>query len=164
MRFEWWCYLTSLMQRTKSEFETAITSGDADQVNAAIEDVKGPNTAERAHLFVSCIEEFTEYYYVDDGYQRLSVVRFLRALYTPHIPTEYRDVFWEMLCDAIADDDGRVRKAAEKAMDKVVTFVGYSQQPVEPFRADLEELANTQVPTYSEIHSALNTAERYTRE
>lgn len=152
------------MQRSKAEFKAAMTSGDPDRVNAAIEEVKGPNTAERAHLFVSCIEEFTECYYVDDGYQRLSVVRFLRALYTPHIPTEYRDVFWEMLCDAVADEDGRVRTAAEKAMDKVITFIGYSAEPVEPFRADLEELANTQVPTYSEIHSTLNTAERYIRE
>jgi len=124
----------------------------------------GGRVSRRADLFVSCIEEFTECYYVDDGYQRLSVVRFLRALYTPHIPTEYRDVFWEMLCDAVADEDGRVRTAAEKAMDKVITFIGCSDEPVEPFRADLEELANTQVPTYSEIHSALNTAERYTRE
>lgn len=151
------------MQHSKAEFKQAITSGDADRVNAAIDEVRGPNTAERAHLFVSGVKEFTEGYYVDDGYQRLSVVRFLRALYTPHLPTEYRDAFWEMLCDAIADEDGRVRKAAEKAMDKVVTFVGYSKEPVEPFRADLEELANTQVPTYSEIHSALNTAERHTR-
>lgn len=152
------------MDRSKAEFKAAMTSGDPDRVNAAIEEVKGPNTAERAHLFVSCIEEFTECYYVDDGYQRLSVVRFLRALYTPHIPTKYRDELWEMLCDAIADEDGRVRAAAEKAMDKVISFIGYSDEPVDPFRADLEELATTQVPTYSEIHSALTTAERYSCE
>jgi len=152
------------MDRSKAEFKTSMTSGDPDRVNAAIEAVKGPNIAERAHLFVSCIEEFTECYYVDDGYQRLSVVRFLRALYTPHIPPQYCDELWEMLCDAIADDDGRVRAAAEKAMDKVITFVGYSDEPVDPFRANLEELATTQVPTYSEIHSVLTTAERYTYE
>lgn len=149
------------MQYSKAEFKGAITSGDADRVNTAIEDVKGPNTSERAYLFVNCIDDFSELYHVDEGYQRLSVIRFLRALYTPHLPTKYRDRFWELLCDAIADEDGRVRKAAEKAMDKVITFVGYGEQPVKPFRADLKELANTQVPTYSEIHSALNTAERY---
>jgi HEAT repeat protein len=152
------------MPQSKAEFKDAITSGDPDRVNAAIEAVKGPNTAERAQLFVSCIEEFTECYYVEDGYQRLSVVRFLRALYTPHIPTEYRGVFWDMLCDAIADDDGRVRKAAVKAMDKVITLAGYCEQSVEPLRADLADLADTQVPTYSEIHSALSTAEKYTGE
>lgn len=152
------------MQHNKSEFKNIITSGEADRVNAAIEEVKGPNTAERAHLFVSCIEEFTECYYVDDGYERLSVVRFLHALYTPHLPTEYRDVFWEMLRDAIADEDGRVRKAAKEAVDKVITLAAYREQSVEPLRADLEELADTQVPTYSEVHSALNTAEKYTGE
>jgi len=152
------------MERSKAEFRAAMISGDPERVNAAIEEVKGPNTAERAHLFVSCVEEFTDCYYVDDGYQRLSIVRFLRALYTPHIPTKYRDAFWELLCDAIAAEDGRVRTAAEKAMDKVITFVGYNDQPVDPFRVDLEALANTQVPMYSEIHSALSTAERYSRE
>jgi hypothetical protein len=50
------------MDRSKAEFKTAMTSGDPDRVNAAIEEVKGPNTAERAHLFVSCIEEFPECY------------------------------------------------------------------------------------------------------
>lgn len=150
------------MQHSKAEFKDAITSGDPDRVNAAIKEVKGPNTAERAHLFVSCIEEFTECYYVDDGYQRLSVVRFLRALYTPHIPIEYQNELWEMLCDAIADGDGRVRKAAEKSMDKIISFVAYREQPLDPLRADLAEIADTQVPTYSEIHSALDTAEAHT--
>jgi hypothetical protein len=152
------------MQHSKAELRELMTSGDPDRVNAAIEEVKGPNTAERAWLFVSCIEEFTECYYVEDGYQRLSVVRFLRALYTPHVPIEYRDIFWEMLCDAIADEDGRVRKAAEKAMDKVIIFAAHLEQPVDPLRADLEELANTQVPTYSEIHSPLNTVEKHTHQ
>jgi hypothetical protein len=151
------------MQHSKTEFKEMITSGDPARVNAAIKEVKGPNTAERARLFVSCIGEFPECYYVEDGYQRLSVVRFLRALYTPHIPIKYRDLFWELLCDAIVDEDGRVRKAAEKAMDNVITFAAHLEQPVEQLRADLEDLGN-QVPTYSEIHSVLNTAERYTGE
>lgn len=151
------------MQHSKAEFRDAITSGDPDRVNAVIEEVKGPNTAERARLFVSCIGEFSECYDVDDGYQRLSVVRFLRALYTPHIPIEYRDLFWELLCEAIADEDGRVRTAAEKAMDKIITFAAHLDQPVERLRADLEELGN-QVPTYSEIHSVLNSLERFTGE
>lgn len=150
------------MQHSKAEFKDAMISGEPDRVNTAIKEVKGPNTAERAHLFVSCIEEFAECYYVEDGYQRLSVVRFLRALYTPHIPIEYRDEFWEMLCDAIADEDGRVRKAAEKAMDKIISFAAHLEQPLDPLHADLAGIADTQVPTYSEIHSALDTAEAHT--
>jgi hypothetical protein len=152
------------MRSSKAEFEAAITSGDADRVNDAIEEVREAETAERAHLFVSSVEEFTHYYYVDDGYQRLSVVRFLRQLYGPPVPVEYRDVFWNLLCDAISDEDGRVRQAAEKAIDKVITFAAYRERPVDPLRADLAEIAETQVPTYSEIHSALSTAESYTRE
>lgn len=152
------------MRSSKAEFKAAISSGDADRVNDAIEEVREAETADRAHLFVSSVEQFTHYYYVDDGYQRLSVVRFLRQLYVPHVPVEYRNAFWKLLCDAISDEDGRVRQAAEKAIDKVITFTAYREQPVDPLRADLAEIADTQVPTYSEIQSALNTAERYTTE
>ena len=152
------------MHSSKAEFAEAITSGDPDRVNAAIEEVREAETAERAHLFVSSVDEFTQYYYADDGYQRRSVVRFLRQLYVPHIPDEYRETFWDLLCEAIVDDDGRVRKAAEKAIDKLITFTSYREQPVDPLRADLAEIADTQVPAYSEIHSALSTAERYTVE
>lgn len=152
------------MRSSKGEFAEAITSGDPDRVNDAIEEVREAETIERAHLFVSSVNEFSQYYYVDDGYQRLSVVRFLRQLYVPHIPDKYRDTFWDLLCEAIVDDDGRVRKAAEKAIDKVITFTAYREQPVDPLRADLAEIADTQVPTYSEIHSALSTAEKYTAE
>lgn len=152
------------MRSSKAEFVEAVTSGDPDRVNDAIEEVRDAETAARAHLFVSGLEELTQYYYVDDGYQRLSVVRFLRQLYVPHIPVKYRDAFWELLCDAIVDEDGRVRTAAEKAIDKVITFTAYREQSIEPLRGDLAELADTQVPTYSEIHSALSTAEKYTEE
>jgi hypothetical protein len=152
------------MRSSKSEFEAAIASGDADRINNAIEEVREAETAERAQLFVSSVEEFTQYYFVGDGYQRLSVVRFLRQLYVPHVPVEHRNAFWELLCDAISDEDGRVRMAAEKAIDKVITFTAYREQPVDPLRADLADVAETQVPTYSEIHSALSTAESYTRE
>jgi hypothetical protein len=152
------------MHSSKAEFAEAITSGDSDRVKAAIEEVREAETAERAHLFVSSVDKFAQYYYVDDGYQRLSVVRFLRQLYVPHIPDEYRATFWKLLCDALVDDDGRVRKAAEKAIDKVITFTAYREEPVEPLYADLVEIADTQVPTYSEVHSALSTAERYTAE
>lgn len=152
------------MRSSKAEFNAAITSGDADRVNDAIEEVREAETAERAHLFVSSVKKFTHYYYVDDGYHRLSVVRFLRQLYGPPVPVEYQDVFWNLLCDAISDEDGRVRQAAEKAIDKIITFTAYHERPVDPLRADLAEIAETQVPTYSEIHSALSTAESYTRE
>jgi hypothetical protein len=152
------------MRHSKAEFTEAATSGEPARVNAAIEEVKNADTAECAHLFVSCVEEFSECYYVNDGYQRLSVVRFLRNLYVPHIPVTYRDTFWDVLCDAITDDDGRVRKAAEQAMDAVIFFTDYREQPVGPLRADLAEIAATQVPTYSEIHSALTTAEKHTGE
>jgi hypothetical protein len=152
------------MRSSKAEFVAAITSGDADRVNDAIEEVREAETAERAHLFVSSVKEVVQHYHTDDGYQRLSVIRFLRQLYVPHVPAEYRDICWDLLCDAISDEDGRVRQAAEKAIDKIITFTAYREQPVEPLRADLAEIAETQVPTYSEIHSVLSTAEKYTLE
>lgn len=152
------------MHSSKAEFAEVITSGDPDRVNDAIEEVREGETAERAHLFVSSVTEFSQYYYVDDGYQRLSAVRFLRQLYVPHIPDKYRDIFWNLLCDALVDDDGRVRQAAEKAIDKLIIFTAYREEPVKPLRVELAEVADTQVPTYSEIHSALSTAEKYTAE
>lgn len=152
------------MRHSTAEFKAAVTSGDPDRVNAVIEEVKDAEMAECAYLFVNCIEEFSHWYSVDDGYQRLSVTRFLHQLYTAHLPVAYRDLFWELLLDAIVDEDGRVRKAALKAMDKVIFFTDYREQSVDPLRADLEEIADTHVPTYSEIHSALTTAEKYTGE
>jgi hypothetical protein len=150
------------MRHSPTEFKAAVTSGDSDRVNAAIEEVKDAEMAECAYLFVNFIEVFSNCYYVEDGYQRLSVIRFLQQLYTAHLPIAYRDLFWELLLDAIVDEDGRVRKAALKAMDKVIFFTGYREQSVEPMRADLAEIADTHVPTYSEIHSALKTAEKNT--
>ncbi|GAA0455544.1 hypothetical protein MUK72_00125 [Halococcus dombrowskii] len=150
------------MRHSPTEFKAAVTSGDSDRVNATIEEVKDAEMAECAYLFVNSIEVFSNCYYVENGYQRLSVIRFLRQLYTAHLPIAYRDLFWELLLDAIVDEDGRVRKAALKAMDKVIFFTGYREQSVEPMRTDLAEIADTHVPTYSEIHSALKTAEKNT--
>lgn len=152
------------MRHSLTEFKAAVTSGDSDQVNAAIEEVKNAEMAECAYLFVNCIDKFSNCYYADDGYQRLSVIRFLHQLYTAHLPVAYRDVFWELLLDAIVDEDGRVRKAALKAMEKIIFFTDYREQSVAPLRADLEEIADKHVPTYSEIHSALKTAEKHTGE
>jgi hypothetical protein len=152
------------MRHSLAEFKAAVTSGDSDRVNAAIEEVKDAEMAECAYLFVNCIEEFSNCYYADDGYQRLSIIRFLRQLYTAHLPVAYRDVFWELLLDAIVDEDGRVRNAAEQAMEKVIFFTDYREQSVDPLRADLEEIADMHVPTYSEIYSALKTAEKHTGE
>ena len=152
------------MRHSLTEFKAAVTSGDSDRVNAAIEVVKDAEMAECAYLFVNCIEEFSNCYYADDGYQRLSVIRFLHQLYTAHLPVAYRDIFWELLLDAIVDEDGRVRSAAEQAMEKVIFFTDYREQSVDPLRADLEKIADTLVPTYSEIHSALKTAEKHTGE
>jgi hypothetical protein len=145
------------MRHSPTEFKAAVASDDSDRVNAAIEEVKGAEMAERAYLFVNCIEEISNCYYVDDGYQRLSVIRFLHQLYTAHLSVAYRDVFWELLLDAIVDEDGRVRKAALKAMEKIIFFTDYREQSVDPVRADLEETAETHVTTYS----ALKTAEKH---
>jgi hypothetical protein len=152
------------MRHSPAEFRTAVVSGEPDRVNAAIEDVKDAETAECAFLFVNWLDEFATCFDVDDGYQRLSVIRFLRELYTPHLPVRYRDAFWNLLLKALVDEDGRVRTAALKAVDKLIIFSDYRGQPVAPLRADLTELIDTQVPTYSELQSALDTADTYTQE
>lgn len=128
------------MDQTPEAFRAALSSGDTERVNQAIDEVEDMDLEERAALFNDCFELCRDLYESDDGYQRQSVIRFAAALYPRlAIRTVGADITDEALPDewtlddiathrsrlrdlylaALVDDDGRVRRAAAKALKDV---------------------------------------------
>jgi len=69
------------MDQTPDAFAAALSSGDTDRVNRAIDSVDDMELEERAALFDDCFERCRDLYASDNVYQRQSVVRFAAALY-----------------------------------------------------------------------------------
>lgn len=128
------------MKHTPDAFADALSSGDADQVNRAVDEVKSMDLEDRAALFDDCFEVCSEIYEDGDGYQRQSAIRFAAALYprlayravgaeftddvlpgayTVEETATHRDRLRELYLEAIIDDDGRVRRAAAKAFKEI---------------------------------------------
>jgi len=129
------------MSRSKGEFIEEVTSGDPDRVNATLEEIREMELEERADLFVACFDDLVRLYEEGDGYQRLSIVRFLRDLSLPQLPAENRDKLWEFYLEAIQDDDGRVRRSTGKGIHGFATQNQYRGEEVEPLKADVERVA-----------------------
>jgi hypothetical protein len=129
------------MSRIKKEFIEDVNSGDPDKVNAALEEVRVMELEKRADLFVECFDDLVAVYNEGDGYQRLSVVRFLRDLSVPQLPAEYRDKLWEFYLEAIQDDDGRVRRSTGKGIQGFAVKNQYVGEEIEPLKTDLERVA-----------------------
>ena len=126
------------MNEQWTEFVAALESGESDQVNEVIEDVKEMGLEERIELFDVCFDELTEMYAAaDDGYVRQSVVRTAERL-IPGIPVvmaldnddrsigadeadvrDQTDALCGFLLEAITDDDGRVRQSTKRALKDV---------------------------------------------
>lgn len=128
------------MNQTPEAFAAALSSGDSEQVNQAIDEVDDKELEERAALFDECFELCRDLYENDDGYQRQSVIRFAAALY-PRLafrtvgvePTDealpgewtldeiasHRNRLRDLYLEALVDDDGRVRRAAAKALNQL---------------------------------------------
>lgn len=128
------------MDQTPEAFGAALSSGDTERVNRAIDEVKDMELEERAALFDECFEQCRTLYESDNGYQRRSVIRFADALY-PRLavrtvgvePTDealpggwtldeietHRSQLRELYLAALVDDDGRVRRAAAKALKQL---------------------------------------------
>jgi len=128
------------MDQTPDAFAAALSSGDTDRVNRAIDTVENVDPEERAVLFDDCFQQCRELYESDDGYQRQSAVRFAAALYPRlafrTVGTELTDAAvpadWTLeeletqrrrlrafYVDALVDDDGRVRRAAATALTEL---------------------------------------------
>lgn len=126
------------MTEHRTEFRDALTSGDPDTVNSAIETVENMDAEERAELFDDAIEIYVGLYYDGDSYQRLSIVRFVRELLPQqHILAIFKDepdkdppahfIMDEMeshigrleafYLAALDDADGQVQQAAIKGLN-----------------------------------------------
>jgi hypothetical protein len=128
------------MEHTPDVFAEALSSGDADQVNQAVDEVKNMDLEDRAALFDDGFEMCRKVYEAGDGYQRQSAIRFAAALYprlayravgaeftddalpggyTVEETVTHRDRLRELYLEAIIDDDGRVRRAAAKGFKEL---------------------------------------------
>jgi hypothetical protein len=125
------------MERTPAAFSEALWSGDTDQVNRAIDEVHEMELEDQAELFDEAFEICRELYADGDGYQRQSAIRFAAELYprlafrtvgteftddalpgdhTTDETASHRERLRDLYLDALTDDDGRVRRAAAKAI------------------------------------------------
>lgn len=146
-------------------FRDALASGDPDEVNPAIEELKEMEAEERAELFDDAFEMCLELYEEGNGYQRQSVVRFARELaprrrlfevveqadseaelsdhLMPGDTKQALDRLEEFYLMALDDDDGRVRRAAIKGLkNHTVTYqmAGFKDR-IDEILARLDELA-----------------------
>jgi len=58
------------MDQTPEAFCTALSSGDTERVNRAIDEVEDMDLEERATLFDNCFQLCRDLYESDGGYQR----------------------------------------------------------------------------------------------
>jgi len=128
------------MEYTPDAFADALSSGDSDRVNRVVEEVESLDLEDRAALFDDCFEVCREIFENGGGYQRQSAVRFAAALYprlayrsvgteftddalpgayTVEETATHRDRLRELYLDALVDGDGRVRRAAAKAIKEL---------------------------------------------
>jgi len=128
------------MEYTPDAFADALSSGDSDQVNRVVDEVESMDLEDRAALFDDFFEVCREIYEDGDGYQRQSAIRFTAALYprlayrsvgteftddalpgayTVEDTATHRDRLRELYLEALTDDDGRVRRAAAKAIKEL---------------------------------------------
>lgn len=128
------------MDHTRDAFAAALSTGETERVNRALDEIESMDLEERAGLFDDCFEMCRNLYESDDGYQRQSVIRFAAGLYPrlafrtvgvditdEALPGEqtleeiasHRRRLREFYLDALTDDDGRVRRAAAKALKDV---------------------------------------------
>jgi len=128
------------MDHTREAFADTLSSGNTERVNRAIDEIEDIELEERAALFDECFEMCRELYETEDGYQRQSVIRFAAGLYPrlayrtigsdltdEALPGEWtldeiathRERLRNLYLDALRDDDGRVRRAAAKAIKEL---------------------------------------------
>ena len=129
-----------------AEFREALTSGEPDEVNPAIETVEKMEPEARAELFDDAFEMCLDLYEDGDGYQRQSVVRFIRGLAPRRRlfaviervdseeliagdTEEALDRLQAFYLAALEDDDGLVRRAAIKGLKSLT--VAYQMAGIE---------------------------------
>jgi len=144
-----------------AEYESELRSGDADRINAVINEIKNKDVIDRSQLFEDCFGGVTELYNShEDGYVRQSCVRVVEQL-APKLPAavnlqspdvksppadtvqEQTDAVCGFLLEALTDDDGRVRQSAQRALkDCVRTYDALDETAtIEGLIEELETMA-----------------------
>lgn len=131
--------MTSLDSET---ITNALRSGETERVNDVLDAVENAEPAKKAELLSACFQDCRKLYNeTGDGYRRQSVVRFFAAV-DPDLATakargnveigpdnidltegvdDYQDALVEFYLTAIRDEDGRVRKSAERELSRFAT-------------------------------------------
>ena len=148
------------MDHSREAFADALSSGDTEHVNRAIDEIENTELEERAAMFDECFEMCRDLYEAEDGYQRQSVIRFAAGLYPrlayrtvgadltdEAVPGKWtldeiathRERLWDLYVDALRDDDGRVRRAAGKAI-KELALTAEMLEAEDELRSMMDEL------------------------
>ena len=116
------------------EYESELRAGDADRVNAVVDEIREMSIMERTEAFEGCFGGATDLYRShEDGYVRQSCVRVVQQ-FAPRLPAavtlqssdvasppaetvhDQTDAVCGFLLEAITDEDGRVRQSAKRAL------------------------------------------------
>jgi len=143
------------------EYETEIRSGDANRVNAVVNEIKNRGVMESADLFEDCFGGVTDLYEShEDGYVRQSCVRVVEQLasklpaavnlQSPDVESppaetvhDQTDAVCGFLLEALTDEDGRVSQSAKRALkDCVRTYDALEETAtIEGLIEELEAMA-----------------------
>lgn len=150
------------MEQQWDEFAATIRSGNSEQVNETIDEIKELELEERVRLFEICFDELTTIYsQSDDGYVRQSTIRVAEQL-APGIALvfavtdsdrsmetdletvrEQTDALGGFLLETLTDEDGRVRQSAKRGLKDV--FRTYDsledKETIKAFAVELAEMA-----------------------
>lgn len=110
------------MKRDMKNFTKLLTSGNSEKVNIAIDKIKDIELEERTQLFRG-FDEFMKLYKKGDGYQRLSVVRFLKELFHPQIQDKSKRKLMNLYLKSIQDEDGRVRLSTIRGIQLLAIYM-----------------------------------------
>ena len=158
------------MERTPAAFAEALWSGEAEQVNRAIDEIDEMELEEQAVLFDEGFEACRDVYADGDGYQRQSAIRFAAALYprlalrsvggefsddalpadhTTEETASHRERLGALYLEALTDDDGRVRRAAAKSIQILALTASIidAQEELQTLLDELETLRTTHTGT-----------------
>lgn len=159
------------MEQSPEWFASELASGETDRVNDAIDRIGATSADELMAAYGELFESCRPVYESDDGYVRQAAVRFLRDAYpmpelliggrssdqvggyTLEETAEHRKSLVEFLLQALADDDGRVRRAAVDGFNRLA--VGLDLSGLHPeLRALVDELGElrAEVPESKREH------------
>ena len=144
------------------EYEPELRSGDADRINAVVDEIKDMSIMERTEAFEGCFAGATDLYDThEDGYVRQSCVRVVQQ-FAPKLPAavnlqstdiesppaetvhDQTDAVCGFLLEALTDEDGRVRQSAKRALKDCVRAYDALEETatIEGLLEELETMAD----------------------